>query len=103
MHTAIPSRSLWQLVCGAILTIGLFVNHFMISRDDRRTLWRIQINQILIMVLLLFRVFQILMNIAFSGFSVLLIEVSVGMLAIVPTMNVIACIESQTESYTPAA
>ena len=45
LDTTIPSRSLWQMLFGAVLTVGLFINHFMITRKKTRKLWRIQINQ----------------------------------------------------------
>ena len=45
LDTTIPIRSLWQMLFGAVLTVGLFINHFMITRKKTRKLWRIQINQ----------------------------------------------------------
>ena len=101
LDTTVPSRTLWQMVVGAVLTVGLFINHFMITRKKTRTLWRIQINQGIVFFLLLFRTYQVIENIASRGFTVLMIEITVGLLAIVPTLNVIACIESRTDAYTP--
>ena len=101
LDTTIPSRTLWQMVVGAVLTVGLFINHFMITRRKTRTLWRIQINQGIVFFLLLFRTWQVIENIIFRGFTTLMVEITVGLLAIVPTLNVIACIESRTDSYVP--
>lgn len=103
LDTAIPSRTLWQMIVGAVLMTGLFINHFMITRKKTRTLWRIEINQSIVFFLLLFRTFQVIENIASRGLTVLMIEVTVGLLAIVPTLNVIACIESRNHSYEPEA
>ena len=52
LDTTVPSRTLWQMVVGAVLTVGLFINHFMITRKKTRTLWRIQINQGIVFFLL---------------------------------------------------
>ena len=101
LDTTIPSRSLWQMLFGAVLTVGLFINHFMITRKKTRKLWRIQINQGIVFFLLLFRLFQVIENIASRGFTPLMVEISVGLLAIVPTLNVVACIESRTGVYIP--
>ena len=101
LDTTVPSRTLWQMVVGAVLTTGLFINHFMITRKKTRTLWRIQINQGIVFFLLLFRTYQVIINIASRGFTLQMIEITVGLIAIVPTLNVIACIESRTDSYTP--
>ena len=101
LDTMIPSRSLWQMIVGAVLTVGLFINHFMITRKRSRKLWRIEVNQGIVFFLLLFRTYQVIENIASRGFTPLMIEITVGLLAIVPTLNVIACIESRTESYVP--
>ena len=101
LDTTVPSRTLWQMVVGAVLTVGLFINYFMITRKKTRTLWRIQINQGIVFFLLLFRTYQVIENIASRGGTPLMIEITVGLLAIVPTLNVIACIESRTESYVP--
>ena len=101
LDTTVPSRALWQMIVGAVLTVGLFINHFMIVRKKTRTLWRIEVNQGIVFFLLLFRIYQVIENIASRGFSLLMIEITVGLLAIVPTLNVIACIESRTDSYVP--
>ncbi len=39
------------------------------------------------------------MNFAAGGFTALTIEITVGLLAIIPTLNAIACIESRTDTY----
>lgn len=102
LDTTVPSRTLWQMVVGAVLTVVLFINHFMITREKTRTLWRIEINQGIVFFLLLFRTYQVTLNIISAGFTTLMLEISVGLLAIVPTLNVIACIESRTGSYAMA-
>jgi len=95
-----PSRNLWQLIVGIIIAIALFVNHFMLTSKRRRKMWRVQNNQILILVLMLFRVYQVLANvIGGSGDVRFLVEITVGLLAIIPTLNVVVCIESQTDAY----
>lgn len=99
IETSVPSRAFWQMLFGTVLTFALFMNHFMIHSDDRRTLRLIQMNQIIILVLMLFRVFQIVMNIVVHGFSVMMIEMTVGLLAIIPTLNVIVCVELKTDAY----
>ena len=99
LDTTVPSRTLWQLIVGAVLMIGLFINHFMITRKKTRTIWRIEVNQCIVFFLLLFRTYQVIENIASRGFTPLMIEITVGLLAIVPTLNVIACIESRSDSY----
>lgn len=33
LETTIPSRSLWQMIVGAVLTVGLFINHFLTPRN----------------------------------------------------------------------
>ena len=101
LDTPVPSCSLWQMAVGAVLTIGLFINHFMITRRKTRTLWRIQINQGIVVFLSLFRLYQVIENIVSRGFTPLMIEIRVGVLAIVPTLNVIACIETRTDAYRP--
>ena len=101
LDTTVPSRTLWQMIVGAVLTVGLFINHFMIARKKTRKLWRIEINQEILLFLLLFRTYQVIENIASRGFTLLMVEITVGLLAIVPTLNVIACIESRTDAYIP--
>ena len=99
LTTPVPSRTLWQMVVGSVLTVGLFINHFMISRPKTKTLWRIKINHLIIILLLLLRFFQVIMNFAAGGFTVLTIEITVGLLAIIPTLSAIICIESKTDTY----
>ena len=38
-------------------------------------------------------------NFAARGFTALMIELTVGLLAIIPTLNAIVCIESKTGTY----
>lgn len=99
LETEIPSRALWQMIIGSVLTLGLFLNHFMIVHKKRKTMWRIKNNQILIMLLLLLRTYQVLVNIISRGFTPLMIEVTVGLLAIIPTLDAIVCIETKTDAY----
>jgi hypothetical protein len=95
----IPSRSLWQVALGAALTMVLFINHFLISREKTRTLWRIKVNQIIIMLIIILRTYQIIINILAGGFTPLVIEITVGLLAIIPTLDAIASIEAKTDAY----
>ena len=99
LEAEIPSRALWQMIIGSVLTLGLFLNHFMIVHNKRKTMWRIKNNQILIMLLLLLRTYQVLVNIISRGFTPLMIEVTVGLLAIIPTLDAIVCIETKTDAY----
>lgn len=103
LAASIPSRSLWQIAVGSVLTIGLFINHFMIISRKTKTLWRVKINQMIIILLLLLRCYQVVENIAAREFPVLILEITVGLIAIVPTLNTIACIESKTDAYDIAA
>lgn len=95
----IPSRNLWQLKIGLVVTAAIFINHFMIALPKYRNKKRIILNQILIMALLLFRCYQIIINLVSGGITPLMIEVNIGMLAIIPTLNVIACIECRGDGY----
>lgn len=102
MAQGAPSRNLWQLIVSIILALGLFMNHFMLTSKRRRKFWRVKNNQILILLLLVLRVYQVLANIVGStGVADLrfLIEVTVGLLAIIPTLNVVVCIECMTDTY----
>ena len=98
LETAIPSRTLWQMIAGSVLTFGLFLNHFMIVRKKTKNMWRIKNNHIIILLLAL-RTYQVIANIAARGFTALMIELTVGLLAIIPTLNAIVCIESKTGTY----
>lgn len=94
----IPSRNLWQLVVGLILTMTLFVNHCVLTSDRRRSERRILFNHLLVL-LLVFRIYQILLNFTAPGMTLLVLEVSVGMLALIPTLEVIVCIEYREGHY----
>ena len=50
-------------------------------------------------MLMALRCYQIILNIAGSGLSLLVIEVTVGMLAIIPTLNTVVCIECRDDGY----
>ena len=36
LDTTVPSRTLWQMIVGDVLTVGLFINHFMIKGKRKR-------------------------------------------------------------------
>ena len=99
LNSDIPSRSLWQMILGAALTIALFINHFLISREKTKTTWRIKANQIIIIMILVLRTYQIILNVLAGGFSPLVIEITVGLLAIIPTLDAVASIEAKTDAY----
>lgn len=73
----------------------------MITRKKTRKRWRIGINQGTVFFLMLFRLYQVIENIVSRGFTPLMVEITAGLLAIVPTLNVVACIESRTDAYRP--
>lgn len=73
LDTTVPSRTLWQMIVGAVLTVSLFINHFMITRKRSRKFWRIEVNQGIVFFLLLFRTYQVIENIASRGFTPLMI------------------------------
>ncbi len=95
----IPSRNLWQLIVGLILTIALFINHCMLTSERQRSLKRITFNHLLVLLLLAFRVYQIVLNVSAGRITLLMIEVSVGMLALIPTLETIVCIEYREGHY----
>lgn len=95
----IPSRALWQMLLGLVLTVALFVNHFLISHSRYQSIRRIYINQLIVLVLLIFRCYQIVLNAVSGGISPIIIEVTVGLLAIIPTLNVVVCIECRGDGY----
>ena len=41
------------MIIGSVFTLGLFINHFMIIRNKTKTMWRIKINQIIIVMLII--------------------------------------------------
>lgn len=95
----IPSRALWQMILGFLLTFALFMNHFLISHSCYHDNKRIYINQLIVVALLILRCYQIILNVAGSGISTIIIEVTIGMLAIIPTLMVIVCIECRGDGY----
>ena len=95
----IPSRALWQMILGMALTVALFVNHFLISHSGYKNGTLNGMNQVIVIALLAFRCYQIILNVAGSDLSLLVIEVTVGMLAIIPTLNVVVCIECRGDGY----
>lgn len=99
LDTDIPSRTLWQMIFSLIVMTAIFINHFLISHSQYQNMRRIMISQILLGILILFRCYQIILNILSTGFSILMLEVTVGMLAIIPTLNVIICTECRGDGY----
>ena len=95
----IPSRALWQVIVSLVLIVALFVNHFLLSHSHYHNTKRIYINQLIVMTLLLLRCYQIISNIIGGGISAIVIEVTVGLLAIIPTLNVVVCIECRSDGY----
>jgi uncharacterized membrane protein YhaH (DUF805 family) len=95
----IPSRALWQMVLGFLLTVALFVNHFLISHSRYHDNKRIYINQLIVIALLILRCYQVILNVVGSGITMIIIEVTIGMLAIIPTLAVIVCIECRGDGY----
>ena len=95
----IPSRSLWQIVISLIFITALFINHFLLANSRYRNAVMVYINQLLVMALLLLRCYQIAINIINGGFSSIVIEVTIGLIAIIPTLNVIVCIECREGGY----
>ena len=99
LEEPIPSRALWQMLVGFAVTVAIFINHFIISHSKYHILQQIKISQLLILFLLVFRCFQILLNIVSGGITTLVIEVTVGMLAIIPTLDVLICVECRGDGY----
>jgi hypothetical protein len=99
LETPVPSRNLWQMIFGLVVMVSIFVNHFLISHSRFHNKRRVIIGQLLFVVLILFRCYQIISNFIAGGFTPIMIEVTVGMLAIIPTLNVIICIECRGDGY----
>lgn len=95
----IPSRSLWQLIVGVVITLCIFINHFLLAHSNYHNMRRIMINQILLAILLLFRCYQIISNIVYGQFGFAMLELTIGLLAIIPTLNVIICAECRSDGY----
>ena len=95
----IPSRAMWQVIVSLVLIAALFLNHFMLANSQYHNNRRVYINQLIVMALLLLRCYQIIVNIAGGGVSIILFEVTVGLLAIIPTLNVVVCIECRNDGY----
>ncbi len=94
-----PSRVTWQLVISFSLALALFINHFLITSTNYRTTRRIMINQILILAMLVLRCYQIIINLVSGDFSQVMIRSTVGMLAIIPMLNAVICIECRGDAY----
>ena len=99
LEESIPSRALWQMLVGFAVTVAIFMNHFIISHSKYRNLRQIKISQLLILFLLVFRCFQIILNIFSGGMTTMVIEVTIGMLAIIPTLDVLVCVECRGGGY----
>ena len=98
-ETGVASRSSWQLIVSFILAVALFINHFLISNSKYQNARRIWVNQIIVILILLLRVLQILLNLFGAEHTLLSARSTVGVLAIIPTLNVIVCIESREKGY----
>lgn len=51
------------------------------------------------MLIIILRTYQVIINILAGGFTPLVIEITVGLLAIIPTLDAIASIEAKTDAY----
>ena len=99
LNAGLPSQSDWMLIFGCILSLCLFLTHFLLVNPKYHNMRRIMTNQIIIIVLLLFRLIQGLMNLFGPGLSFESFRATVGLFAIIPTLNVIVCAENMGESY----
>ncbi len=99
MDPQAPSRITWQLAISFFLALALFINHFLITSTNYRTSRRIIINQVLILATPVLRCYQIIINLVSGDFSQVMIRSTVGMLAIIPMLNAIICIECRGDSY----
>lgn len=95
----IPSRALWLVIVGFVLMLFLFLNHFLLSHSQYHNNRRVYINQLIVIALLLLRTYQIIANLVGGGISTLVIEIEVGLLAIIPTLNVVVCAECRNDGY----
>ncbi|MCR5474533.1 MAG: hypothetical protein K6F28_04955 [Lachnospiraceae bacterium] len=95
----IPSRDMWQVITSLVLIFFLFINHFLLSHSEYHITRRVYLNQLIVMVLLLLRCYQIIANLVGGELSTLVIEIEVGLLAIIPTLNVVVCIECRNDGY----
>lgn len=93
MTSPLPSRVVWQIVFVAALTLLLFINHFILSLFRPPLLWMIALNQLIVLFLLGFRLYQITLNIAHGGFSLTVFRLMLGLLGLIPALNVVVCIE----------
>ena len=96
---SVRNRSSWQLIVSFILAMALFINHFLIAHSKYRNTRRIWVNQIIVILILLLRILQILLNLFGAEHTLLSARSTVGILAIIPTLNVIVCIESRGKGY----
>ena len=99
LETGLPSRANWMLIFGAFLGLCLFINHFLLTNSKYKNKRRVTINQLIVVILLLLRTVQVLMNIFGPDFSQLSAKATIGLLAIIPTLNVIVCIEARNDNY----
>ncbi len=95
----IPSRALWLVITGFVLMLFLFLNHFLLSHSQYHNNRRVYINQLIVIALLLLRTYQIIANLIGGEISTLVIEIEVGLLAIIPTLNVVVCVECRNDGY----
>ena len=99
INADIPSRALWLVIAGFVLMLSLFINHFLLSHSKYHIERRVYLNQLIVMVLLLLRTYQIIANLIGGEISTLVIEIEVGLLAIIPTLNVVVCVECRNDGY----
>ena len=99
MDPQAPSRVTWQLAVSFFLALALFINHFLITSTNYRTSRRIVINQVLILAILVLRCYQIIINFVSGDFSQVMIRSTAGMLAIIPMLNAVICIECRGDAY----
>lgn len=89
----VPSLASWQLIISFVLALGLFINHFMLSNSRYNNRKRIALNQIDLLLILLLRCYQLIINFTGGHYSMAMIRATVGMLAIIPMMNAVICVE----------
>lgn len=95
----IPSRSRWGLILNIIMVSILFINHFMLTMSSRKKLWRVQVNQAILLFFFVFTIYKIAVNLATGQFSTLMVEILIGISAMLPTLCAIVCVEYRSGTY----
>ena len=95
----VPSRADWQVIVGFILALCLFINHFLPASPKFRNMLRIKLNQIIVALIILLRTIQVVLNALGPEHTNISIRSTIGILAIIPTLNVILCTEARGNSY----